>query len=107
MPREERKFIHLLAKELAEVDWSTRSIKNWVTQLQRLFNKNFVVSSCGQIAAVFNACSKSTQDRLLASNFGTESAEKTYNFITLVITLGVIYSSVNHAVVAQQELGQG
>ena len=75
---EERKFIRLLAKELAEVDWSTRSVKNW-----------------------------STQDQLLTSNFGTESAVEPYNFITLVKTLGLIYSSVNHAVVTQQELGQG
>ena len=47
VPGEERKFIRLLAKELAEVDWSTRSVKNWVTRLQRLFNKNFVVSLWG------------------------------------------------------------
>ena len=78
VPSEERKFIRLLAKELGEVDWSTRSVKNW-----------------------------STQDQLLTSNFGTESAVEPYNFITLVKTLGVIYSSVNHAVVAKQELGQG
>ena len=107
VPGEERKFIRLLAKELAEVDWSTQSFKNWVTKLHRLFNENFVVSRCGQIAVVFNACSKSTQDRFLASYFGSESAEETYNFITLVKTLGAIYSSVNHAVVAQQELGRG
>ena len=58
------------------------------------------------MAVVFNACSKSTQDRLLASNFGTESAVEPYNFIKLVKTLGAIYSSVNHAVVAQQKLGR-
>ena len=60
-----------------------------------------------KIGMVFNACSKSTQDRLLASNFGTESAAAAYNFITLIKTLGAIYSSVNHAVLAQQELGRG
>ena len=32
---------------------------------------------------------------------------ETYNFITLVKTLGAIYSSINHAVVAQQELERG
>ena len=96
VPGEERKFICLLANDLAEVDWSTRSVKNWVTKLQRIYNENFIVSCCGQIAMVFKACSKSTQDRLLASNFGTESADETYNFITLVKTLGGIYSSVNH-----------
>ena len=103
VPGEERNFIRLLAKVLVEVDWSTQSVKNWVTRLQQLFNKKFVVSRWGQMAVVFNACSKSTQDQLLASNFGTESAVETYNFITLVKTLGAIYSSVNHAVFAQQE----
>ena len=28
VPGEERKFIHLLAKDLPEVDWSTRFVKN-------------------------------------------------------------------------------
>ena len=50
---------------------------------------------------VFNACSKSTQERLLAADFGTESAEDTYDFVSLVKTLGAMYQSVNHAVVAQ------
>ena len=71
VPSEERKFIRLLAKELGEVDWSTQSVKNWVTKLERLFSKNFVVSRWRRMAVVYNACSKSTQERLLASNFGT------------------------------------
>ena len=84
------------------MDWSTQSVKNWVTKLERLFNENFVVSRWGRMAVVYNACSKSTQERLLASNFGTESAAETYTFISLVKTLGAIYASVNHAVVAQK-----
>ena len=59
------------------------------------------------MALVFNACSKSTQERLLAAKFGTESSVETYNFISLVKTLGAMYASLNHAVVAQQELGRG
>ena len=78
-----------------------------MTKLQCLYNENFIVSHSGQIAVVFNKCSKSTQDRLLASNFGTESADAMYNFISLIETLGIIYSSVNHTVLAQQELGPG
>ena len=101
VPGEERKFIHLLAKDLAEVDWST-SVKNWMTKLQRIYNENFIVSRCGQIAVMFSTCSKSKQDWILASGFCTESADESYNFITLIKTLGGIYSSVNHAVVAQQ-----
>ena len=37
VPSEERKFIRLLAKDLGEVDWSTHSVKNWVTKLERMF----------------------------------------------------------------------
>ena len=44
---------------------------------------------------------------LLAAGFGTDSAEDTYDFISLVKTLGAVYNSVNHAVVAQNELGKG
>ena len=107
VPENERKFIRLLAKDLGEVDWSTRSVKTWVNKLDRLFNENFIVSRFGRLAVVFNACSKSTQERLLAADFGTESAEDTYDFVSLVKTLGAMYQSVNHAVVAQNELGRG
>ena len=107
VPVEERKFVRLLAKDLTEDDWSTQSVKNWVTKLQHLYNKNIIVSRSVQIGVVFNSCSKITQDRLLASNFGLESADATYTLIKLIKTLGAIYSSVNHAVLAQQELGQG
>ena len=63
VPGEERKFIRLLAKDLTEVDWSTQSVKSWVTKLQRLYNENFIVSCSGQIAVVFNKCSKSTHKK--------------------------------------------
>ena len=33
--------------------------------------------------------------------------EDTYDFVSLVKTLGAMYQSVNHAVVAQNELGKG
>ena len=88
VPENERKFIRLLAKDLGEVDWSIRSVKNWVNRFDRLFNESFIVSRYGRLAVVFNACSKSTQERLLAANFGKDSAGETYNFISLVKTLG-------------------
>ena len=44
---------------------------------------------------------------MLAANFGGESAEEEYKFILLIKALGGIYSSVNHAVLAQEELGRG
>ena len=62
---------------------------------------HFVVSRTGRLAVVFYVCSKSTQERLLAANFGVESADNKYTFIMLMKTLGAIYSSVNHAVLAQ------
>ena len=69
-----------------------------------MYNENFIVSRNGQIAVVFNACSK---NRLLASNYGVESVDTRYTFITSIKSLGAIYFIVNHAVLAQQELGKG
>ena len=89
------------------MDWSTRSVKTWITKLEKMFNKNFIVSRFGRLAVVFNPCSKSTQEPLLAAEFGTESAEDKYDFVSLVKTLGCMYQSINHAVVAQHELGRG
>ena len=88
VPQDERKFVRLLAKELGKVDWSTKSVKSWIMVLQKQFNENFIVSRQGRLAVIFNACSKSTQDRLLAANFGGEIAEEEYTFILLIKTLG-------------------
>ena len=107
VPQEERKFVRLLAKELGKIDWSHKSVKCWITDLQEKFNESFVVSRTGRLAVVFNSCSKSTQERLLAANFGMDSTAEDYTFVHLIKTLGAIYSSVNHAVLAQQELGRG
>ena len=76
-------------------------------KLQCLYKENFIVSGSRQIAVVINACSKNSQDRLLASNFDVESADATYTLITLIKILVAIYSYVNHAVLAQKELGWG
>ena len=82
VPENERKFIRLLAKDLGEVDWSTRSVKNWVNKFDRIFNESFVVSRYGPLAVVFNAGRKSLQECLLAANFGKESAAQAYHFIS-------------------------
>ena len=42
--QDERKFVLLLAKELGEVDWSIKSVKSWITVLQKQFNENVIVS---------------------------------------------------------------
>ena len=63
------------------------------------------MSLMGRLAVIYNACSKSTQDRLLAADFGTDSADAEYDFVALIKTLGAVYNSVNHAIVAQNELG--
>ena len=60
VPENEGKFIRLLAKDLGEVDWSTRSVKTWVNKLDSLFNENFIVSRLRRLAVVFNVCPKST-----------------------------------------------
>ena len=75
VPQDERKFVHLLAKDLREIDWSNKSVKCWITILQKRFSENFVVDRTGRLTVVFNACSKSTQERLLAANVGVETGE--------------------------------
>ena len=85
--RWKRESLFVSLPKILEVDWSTQSIKNWVTKYQRLYNENVIVSHREQISVVFNIYSKSTPDKLLALNFGTESADATYNFITLIKTL--------------------
>ena len=107
VPVEERKFVPLLAKDLTEggLEYSISEELGYeiATPLQGGFHRQPQWTNC----SVFNACSKSLQDRILASNFGVESSDVTFTLITLIKTLGAINSSVNHAVLAQQELGRG
>ena len=91
VPELERKKITVLSKDLGMVDWSTKSVRDWVTYLTRKFNEHFIVSRRGRLAVVFNACSKGTQERLLAADFGADSAEDTYDFLKLIKTLGAVY----------------
>ena len=46
--QDERKFVCLLAKDLGEIDWSNKSVKCWITILQKMFNQNFLVSRTGR-----------------------------------------------------------
>ena len=59
------------------------------------------------MAAIYNPCSSSTRERILAANFGEESKADTYTYQNLLNMLGAIYSSVEHAVVAQRQIAQG
>ena len=59
----------------------------------------FVVSCMGRLTTVFNAYSCATRDRLLAANFGQDSDEDMYTYVTLM--LGAKYNSIDNAVKAQ------
>ena len=107
VPELERKKITALSRDLGMIDWSKRSVRDWVIILTRKFNEHFIVSRKGRIAVVFNACTRGTQERLLAADFGADSEKESYDFLKLIKTLGAVYNSVNHAVVAQNALATG
>ena len=67
----------------------------------------FVVSCMGRLTTVFNAYSCATRDRLLAANFGQDSDEDMYTYVTLIKMLGAKYNSINNAVKAQWQIVLG
>ena len=84
----DKKYICLLGETCRDVDWSVKSIWEWTIFWEERFIVYFVVSCMGRLTTVFNAYSCATRDRLLAANFGQDSDEDMYTYVTLIKMLG-------------------
>ena len=55
----EFKIVSKAMETLKELDFSTKSLKFWRSYFENLFDKFFITSRVGKLAAVFNSCSLS------------------------------------------------
>ncbi len=55
----EFKIVSKAVETLKELDFSTKSLKFWRSYFENLFDKFFITSRVGKLAAVFNSCSLS------------------------------------------------
>ena len=80
----ETKLISRAVESLKEQDFSTKSLKFWNAHYSDIYDKFFVTSRVGKLAIIFNSCSLSFKQRLLALDAGTEAGADTYSYLNLL-----------------------
>ena len=92
----EAKVISRVVENIKQQDFSTRSIKHWSIHFSDLFDKFFISSRVGRIAVVYNSCSTSLKQRLLALDVGNEAQKDSYSYLSLLqLITTVVHSPVS------------
>ena len=107
IPESDIKLIAKQSSATTVLDFFQKSLKSWVQYFADINDRTFLTSALGQVALVFNSCSNSTKQRLLAMNLATEVLQPKYTFIDLLKTLCVLYISPNHVTLATKSLYKG
>ena len=80
----ESKIISKIVENLKEQDFSTKSLKFWSAHYADVYDKFFVTSLVVRNTVVFNSCSLSLKQRLLALDVGKEAREDSYLYLKLL-----------------------
>ena len=80
----EAKIISKIVENLKEQDFSTKSLKFWSAHYADVYDKFFVTSLVVRNTVVFNSCSLSLKQRLLALDVGKEAREDSYSYLKLL-----------------------
>jgi hypothetical protein len=92
----ETKIISKIIENLKEKDFSTKSLKFWSAHFSDVYDKFFVTSHVGQIAIMYNSCSLSLKQRLLALDVGKEAREDSYSYLKLLqLITTVVHSPIS------------
>jgi len=76
----EAKIISRVVENVKQQDFATKSLKHWSIHFSDLFDKFFIASRVGRIAVVYNSCSTSLKQRLLALDVGNEAQKDSYSY---------------------------
>jgi len=91
----EAKIISRVVENLKQQDFATKSIKYWSIHFSDLFDKFFIASRVGRIAVVYNSCSTSLKQRLLALDVGSEAQKDSYSYLSLLQLITTVVHSPN------------
>ena len=92
----EAKIISRVVENLKQQDFSTKSLKHWSVHFADVFDKFCISSRVGRIALVFNSCSTSLKQRLLALDVGQEAQKDSYSYLNLLhLITTVVHSPVS------------
>ena len=92
----EAKIISRVVENIPQQDFSTRSLKHWSIHFSDLFDKFFISSRVGRIAVIYNSCSTSLKQRLLALDVDNEAQKDSYSYLSLLqLITTVVHSPVS------------
>ena len=92
----EAKIISRVVENIKQQDFSTKSLKHWSVHFSDFFDKFFISSRVGRIAVVYNLCSTSLKQRLLALDVGQETQKDSYAYLNLLhLITTVVHSPVS------------
>ena len=92
----EAKNISQIVENLKQEDFSTKSLKHWSIYFTDVFDKFFVTSRVGRLAVIYNSCSTSLKQRLLALDVGQEAKKDSYSYLHLLhLITTVVHSPIS------------
>ena len=92
----EAKIISQVVENIKQQDFSTKSLKHWSVHFSDVFDKFFISSRVGRIAVIYNSCSTSLKQRLLALDVGQEAQKDSYSYLSLLqLITTVVHSPVS------------
>jgi len=92
----EAKIISRVVENIKQQDFSTKSLKHWSVHFSDVFDKFFISSRVGRIAVIYNSCSTSLKQRLLALDVGQEAQKDSYSYLSLLqLITTVVHSPVS------------
>jgi len=89
----EAKIISRVVENVKQQDFVTKSLKHWSIHFSDLFDKFFIASRVGRIAVVYNSCSTSLKQRLLALDVGNEAQKDSYSYLSLLQPITTVVQS--------------
>ena len=89
----EAKIISRVVENIQQKDFSTKSLKFWSVHFSDVFDKFFISSRVGRIAVIYNSCSTSLKQRLLALDVGQEAQKDSYSYLCLLQLITTIVHS--------------
>ena len=91
----EAKIISRVVENIKQQDFATKSIRHWSIHFADVFDKFFISSRIGRIAIVYNSCSASLKQRLLALDVGDKAKSDSYSYLELLQLITAVVHSPN------------
>ena len=98
LPEAETKAVARALETLQQQDFSSKSLKHWTVLFNDKFDRSFITSRVGRLALVYNSCSLSLKQRLIALDVGKHAQQDSYTFLHLLqLITTVVHSPISRS----------